>query len=202
MLLMLLAVSRSHLVRTACCLPPRPSMPPSHRPRTFQTPGAHDCRMAARPAAARRKPAGHSLGVSAVTGAVAHAAGCSDSLCLLLMAHRQKTAAHGQLLERNIGPSLRGPHASGRCLHAAQTLPNPPPGSYGAYGSKQYPSFNPADIALLDRGFALAVGHIRGGSELGAAWHAAGREENKARRDLRTALGPLPCPTQPRRATP
>ncbi|GBF89255.1 oligopeptidase B [Raphidocelis subcapitata] len=30
---------------------------------------------------------------------------------------------------------------------------------YGAYGSKQYPAFNPADVALLDRGFVLAVAH-------------------------------------------
>jgi protease II len=53
--------------------------------------------------------------------------------------------------------------------------------SYGAYGSKQFPSFNPADLALLDRGFVLAIGHVRGGSELGAEWHAGGKKVKKVR---------------------
>lgn len=47
--------------------------------------------------------------------------------------------------------------------------------SYGAYGSKQWPTLNPADLTLLDRGFLLAVAHVRGGGELGAAWHIDGK---------------------------
>jgi len=45
---------------------------------------------------------------------------------------------------------------------------------YGAYGSKQWPSFNPADLSLLDRGWVLAVAHVRGGGEMGAVWHIHG----------------------------
>jgi hypothetical protein len=45
---------------------------------------------------------------------------------------------------------------------------------YGAYGYKLHPQFNPAEVSLLDRGVVLAVAHVRGGGELGAAWHAAG----------------------------
>jgi hypothetical protein len=50
---------------------------------------------------------------------------------------------------------------------------------YGAYGSKQWPSFNPADLALLDRGLLLAVAHVRGGGELGSAWHVHGKKFSK-----------------------
>lgn len=53
--------------------------------------------------------------------------------------------------------------------------------SYGAYGSKQFPSFDPADLALLNRGFVLAICHARGGGELGAAWHRAARGRSKPR---------------------
>lgn len=74
------------------------------------------------------------------------------------------------------------------------TYTHAPPPSYGAYGSKKFPGYDPADVALLDRGFVLAVGHIRGGSELGAAWHAGGRQANKVR------PRPRPRPRQPRGA--
>jgi oligopeptidase B len=51
--------------------------------------------------------------------------------------------------------------------------------SYGAYGSKQWPSFNPSDLSLLDRGWVLAVAHVRGGSEVGAQWHIQGKKMHK-----------------------
>lgn len=50
---------------------------------------------------------------------------------------------------------------------------------YGAYGSKKWPSFDPADISLLDKGLLLAVAHVRGGGELGGAWHTHGQRFSK-----------------------
>jgi oligopeptidase B len=50
---------------------------------------------------------------------------------------------------------------------------------YGAYGSTIDPVFNPNRLSLLDRGFILAIAHIRGGSDLGRAWYEEGRVFNK-----------------------
>jgi oligopeptidase B len=36
-------------------------------------------------------------------------------------------------------------------------------------------SFSPARLSLLDRGLVLAYAHIRGGGDLGDAWHDAGK---------------------------
>lgn len=46
---------------------------------------------------------------------------------------------------------------------------------YGAYGLGMSPTFSPARISLLDRGFAYAVAHVRGGDELGHGWYTAGK---------------------------
>jgi oligopeptidase B len=46
---------------------------------------------------------------------------------------------------------------------------------YGAYGVSSDPRFDPAYASLLDRGFVVAVAHVRGGAEMGAAWHDAGK---------------------------
>lgn len=53
--------------------------------------------------------------------------------------------------------------------------------AYGAYGDTYEPSFEPQRLSLLDRGFVVAIAHVRGGSELGQAWYEAGRLMNKRR---------------------
>jgi oligopeptidase B len=50
---------------------------------------------------------------------------------------------------------------------------------YGSYGYSYNPSFSPNRVSLLDRGFVLAIAHIRGGAELGEGWYADGRMMRK-----------------------
>ena len=50
---------------------------------------------------------------------------------------------------------------------------------YGAYGSVIDADFNFRLFSLLDRGFVFAIGHVRGGSDLGRAWYEDGRLFNK-----------------------
>ncbi len=50
---------------------------------------------------------------------------------------------------------------------------------YGAYGFSYDAGFNSNRVSLLDRGFAVAIAHIRGGGEMGKAWHDQGRMLNK-----------------------
>jgi len=51
--------------------------------------------------------------------------------------------------------------------------------AYGSYGAPWDASFNSNRVSLLDRGFVFAVGHIRGGGDLGKAWHDQGRMLSK-----------------------
>ncbi|MBN1387421.1 MAG: S9 family peptidase [Bacteroidales bacterium] len=50
---------------------------------------------------------------------------------------------------------------------------------YGSYGASTDPSFNSSVLSLLDRGFAYAIAHIRGGSEMGRQWYESGKLLNK-----------------------
>lgn len=50
---------------------------------------------------------------------------------------------------------------------------------YGAYGAAIDATFDANRISLLDRGFIFAIGHIRGGSDMGREWYESGRVLNK-----------------------
>jgi oligopeptidase B len=47
--------------------------------------------------------------------------------------------------------------------------------AYGAYGHAIPPAFNSNRISLLDRGWACAIAHIRGGDDLGYKWFLDGK---------------------------
>jgi oligopeptidase B len=51
---------------------------------------------------------------------------------------------------------------------------------YGAYGISIDPGFSTSRLSLVDRGFAYAIAHIRGGDDLGRAWYKAGKLERRA----------------------
>ena len=50
---------------------------------------------------------------------------------------------------------------------------------YGSYGYPLPVGFSPTRLSLLDRGVVMAYAHIRGGGELGDAWHDAGKMQLK-----------------------
>ncbi|PZU11442.1 S9 family peptidase [Sphingomonas sp.] len=47
--------------------------------------------------------------------------------------------------------------------------------AYGAYGHAIPPSFSTGRLSLLDRGWAYAIAHIRGGDDLGYGWYLQGK---------------------------
>ncbi len=51
--------------------------------------------------------------------------------------------------------------------------------AYGSYGTSAPVNFTFTRPGLLDRGFVWVVAHIRGGGEMGKAWHDQGRMLNK-----------------------
>ncbi len=50
---------------------------------------------------------------------------------------------------------------------------------YGSYGYPLPVGFSPTRLSLLDRGVVMAYAHIRGGGEMGDAWHDAGKMSRK-----------------------
>lgn len=50
---------------------------------------------------------------------------------------------------------------------------------YGAYGIPSDPNFDPQRFSLINRGVAYVIAHVRGGGDLGGAWHEAGRGERR-----------------------
>ena len=50
---------------------------------------------------------------------------------------------------------------------------------YGSYEASADPRFSSLRLSLLDRGFVWAIGHVRGGGEMGRAWYEAGKLQHK-----------------------
>jgi oligopeptidase B len=50
---------------------------------------------------------------------------------------------------------------------------------YGSYGISIDPSFRSDRFSLINRGWAFAIAHIRGGADMGETWHDAGKMLNK-----------------------
>lgn len=50
---------------------------------------------------------------------------------------------------------------------------------YGAYGYGLVPRFSTARLSLLDRGFAFALAHVRGGDEMGYHWYEDGKLDRR-----------------------
>jgi oligopeptidase B len=46
---------------------------------------------------------------------------------------------------------------------------------YGAYGISYDPSFSSSALSLLERGYVVAIAHVRGGEEMGRAWYEDGK---------------------------
>lgn len=51
--------------------------------------------------------------------------------------------------------------------------------AYGSYGISYDPAFSTNALSLLNRGFVLAIAHIRGGKEMGWNWYEQGRLGHK-----------------------
>jgi oligopeptidase B len=50
---------------------------------------------------------------------------------------------------------------------------------YGAYGNAIPPSFSTNRLSLVNRGFAFAIAHIRGGDDLGFGWYLDGKLDKR-----------------------
>jgi oligopeptidase B len=50
---------------------------------------------------------------------------------------------------------------------------------YGSYGYSMEPYFSSVRLSLLNRGFAFAIAHVRGGEEMGRHWYESGKLKQK-----------------------
>ena len=51
--------------------------------------------------------------------------------------------------------------------------------AYGAYGYAMPPGFSTSRLSLIDRGYAYAIAHIRGGDDLGRNWYLQGKLDER-----------------------
>ena len=51
--------------------------------------------------------------------------------------------------------------------------------AYGAYGIATPPGFSTNRFSLLDRGYAFAIAHIRGGDDMGYQWYLDGKLDRR-----------------------
>ena len=51
--------------------------------------------------------------------------------------------------------------------------------AYGAYGVSTFPAFDLSRLLWLEQGGTIAIANVRGGGELGPAWHEEGRANKK-----------------------
>lgn len=67
-------------------------------------------------------------------------------------------------------------------VHRADRQPGGPTllYGYGSYEISMDPYFSSLRLSLLDRGWAFAIGHVRGGGEMGRRWYVDGKFEHKA----------------------
>ncbi len=79
------------------------------------------------------------------------------------------TAEDGTLVPISLVWRADRPSSPGPCLLTG----------YGAYEISLDPVFSSARISLLDRGFVVAVAHVRGGGEMGRRWYLDGKFEKK-----------------------
>lgn len=65
--------------------------------------------------------------------------------------------------------------------------------AYGAFGLEDDLSFSPSRLPLVERGWIMAMVHVRGGGQLGPAWHEAGRGKRRSHgaEDLRAGMNAL-----------